>query len=43
MLYYNRNDLSKGIDFTKSNNSKGCVVYHYWLFNHGSNFQKSVL
>ena len=31
---YDRTDLSKGIDFAKNNNSKECVVCHYWFFNH---------
>ena len=42
MLYYNRIDLSEGIDVTRNNNSKKCIVCHYWCFNHGSKFQKSV-
>ena len=39
MLYYDRIDLSAGIDPTKNNNSKKCIVYHYWYFNHGFKFQ----
>ena len=43
ILYYDRIDLSKGIDATKSNNSKDCVIYHYCCcFNHGSKSQDSV-
>ena len=42
MLYYNRIDISKGIDPTKSNRSKECMICHYWLFNHGFEFQDSV-
>ena len=42
MLYYNRIDISKGIDIAKSNNSKECMIYHYWFFNYGFNFQDSV-
>ena len=32
MLYYDRNDLSKGIDVAKSNNSKEWIICHYWFF-----------
>ena len=42
MLYYDRNDLSEGIDVAKSNNRKEYMVCHYWVFNHGFNFQDSV-
>ena len=42
MLYYDRINLSEEIDFTKSNNSKECIVCHYWFFNHGFKFQNSV-
>ena len=42
MLHYDRIDISKGIDLAKSNNSKECMVCHYWLFNHGFEFQDSV-
>ena len=28
MLYYNRTDVSEGIDETSA--SKKCVIYHYW-------------
>ena len=42
MLYYNRIDISEGIDLAKSNNSKECMICHYWFFNHGFNFQDSV-
>ena len=38
MLYYYRIDLSQGIDVAKSNNSKKCIICHYWLFNHGFKF-----
>ena len=33
MLYYDRIDLSEGIDVAKSNNGKECVVYRYFYFN----------
>ena len=42
MLYYNRIVLSEGIDVTKSNNRKECIISHYWFFNHGFKFQESV-
>ena len=42
MLYYDRTDISKGIDPTKSNRSKECMICHYWFFNHGFKFQDSV-
>ena len=29
MLYYDRIDLSEGIDVAKSNNSKECIICHY--------------
>ena len=42
MIYYDRIDLSEGIDFTKSNSSKEHLVCHYWYFYHVFKFQKSV-
>ena len=42
MLYYNRIDISKGIDIDKNNNSKECMICHYWFFNYEFNFQDSV-
>ena len=42
MLYYKRIDISKGIDPTKSNRSKECMICHHWFFNHGFKFQDSV-
>ena len=42
MLHYDKTDLSKGIDPLKSNNSKECMVCHYWVFNHGFKYQDSV-
>ena len=42
MLYYHRIDLSEGIDISKSNNSKECIVCDYWFFNNGFEFQNSV-
>ena len=42
MLYYDKIDLSKGIDIAKSNNSKECMVCQYWYFNHEFKLQYSV-
>ena len=42
MLYYDRSDISKRICYTKSNKSRECMIYHYWLFNHGFKFQDYV-
>ena len=42
MLYYDKIDLCERIDPAKSNNSKECIVCHYWLFNRGFKFQNSV-
>ena len=39
MLYYDRIDISKGIDLVKSNKSKECMICHSWFFNHGFKFQ----
>ena len=41
MLYYGRSDISKEIDPTKCNNSKECMICHYWFFDHGFKFQDS--
>ena len=42
MLYYDKIDISEGIDLAKSNNSKVCMICHYWFFNHGFKFQDYV-
>ena len=39
MLYYDRTDISEGMDLAKSSNSKESMYYHYWFFNYGFNFQ----
>ena len=39
MLYYERINISKGIDLVKSNRSKECMICHYLFFNHGFKFQ----
>ena len=41
MLYYDRIDISEGINIDKSNNSKK-LLNHCWFFNHGFKFQDSV-
>ena len=42
MLHYNRINIIEGIDLAKSNNSKECMICHYFFFNHGFKFQDSV-
>ena len=42
MVYYDRIDISKGIDPTKSNRNEECLIFHYSFFNHGLKFQDSV-
>ena len=42
MLHYDRIDVSEGIYLAKSNNSKECMIFHYWLFTHGIEFHDSV-
>ena len=32
MLEYNRIDISEGIDVDKTNESKKCMLCHYWYF-----------
>ena len=32
MLQYGRIDISKGIDFDKTNKSVECMICHYWYF-----------
>ena len=40
MLYYDRIDVSEGIDVNKTSASKECDICHYWYFlNHGFKFQ----
>ena len=41
-MYYDRINVSEGIDLAKSNKSKGCMICHYWFFNHGFRFQDYV-
>ena len=42
MLYYDRIDISEGIDLTKSNKSREYMICHYWFFNHWFRFQDHV-
>ena len=42
MLYYDRIETSEGIDITKSNNSKDCMICQHRFFNHGFKFQYSL-
>ena len=42
MLYYDRIDISEGIDIAKSNNRKEFMICLYWFFNHGFKFQDYV-
>ena len=42
MLYYDRIDRSEGIDPTKSNKSRECMISHYWFFNHRFKFADHV-
>ena len=39
MLHYDRIYISEGIDPTKSNKSRKCMICHYWFFSHGFKFQ----
>ena len=41
-MYYDRTEIREGIDPIESSNSKECMIFHYWLFNHGFEFQDSV-
>ena len=43
MLYYNRIDVSEGIDVNKTCESKECGICHYWYFLYYSfTFQPNV-
>ena len=42
MLYYDRIDISGGIDLAKISRSKECMTCHYWFFKHGFKYQDSV-
>ena len=43
MLYFDRIDVSEGIDVNKKSKSKECDICHYWYFlNKGFQFQPYV-
>ena len=43
MLYFDRIDVSEGIDVNKAMASKDCDTYHYWYFlNYSFKFQPNV-
>ena len=43
MLYYDRIDVSEGIDVDKTSASKECDIFHFWHFlNKGFKFQPTV-
>ena len=43
MLYYDRIDVSEGIDVNKTSKSEECDICHYWCFlNRGFKFQPNI-
>ena len=43
MLYYDKIDVSEGIDINKTSESKECHICHYWYFlNYSFKFQPNV-
>ena len=43
MLYFDRIDVSEGIDVNKTSASKECDICHYWYFlNYSFKFQRNV-
>ena len=43
MLYYERIDVSEGINVNKTSTSKECNICHYWYFvNYSFKFQPNV-
>ena len=43
MIYFNRIDVSVGIDVNETSASKECDISHYWCFlNYSSRFQPNV-
>ena len=43
MLYFDRTDVSEGIDVNKTSASEECDICHYWYFlNKGFKFQPNV-
>ena len=41
-MYFDKIEISKGIDTTKCNRMKECMICHYYFFNYGIKFQDSV-
>ena len=43
MIYYDKAEVSEGIDFNKTSEWKECHIYHYWYFlKQGFKFQPNV-
>ena len=43
MLYFDRVDVSEGVDVNKTSASKECIICHYWYFlGNEFNFQLDV-
>ena len=43
MLYYDRTNVSEGIDVSKTSASKECDICHYWYFlNYSFKFQPNI-
>ena len=43
MLYYDRIDVSEGIDVNKTSKSEECDICHYWYFlKRGFKFQPNI-
>ena len=43
MLYFDRIEVSEGINVDKTSASKECDIYHYWCFlNYSFKFQPNV-
>ena len=43
MLYYDRSDVSEGVDLNKTSASEECDICHYWYFlNYSFKFQPNV-
>ena len=43
MLYFDRIDISKGIEINKTSASKECDIFHHWYFlNYSFKFQSNV-
>ena len=39
MFYYDRTDLSKGVNVANSNNSRKCIVCHHSCFHKGFKYK----